>query len=344
VSTLNVVRFERSTKTYLAGTVVSSSDTSGIAGARFVVVTGEDPDSALAIGQSWEDGRYVLFTEIPPGSTIRAERSGFFSRNVTLPSMARADSVTLFLPPMADGILFGKTYVLDARYGGEESGEISENGERSADVNLAITTRLHTLLRAAGADVSQVRTADRAMSEKERARLSAAYPPGFYIRIDAAGPVQQASCSIHPSIPNRTMAGCLMSGLSVVAGLDSSTILTPADQFFRDVALRTISVAIPTIRTSFYQDNRQRAIDRLAWGLFVGILKYEGFIPPAASWYRVLDSSGRPLDGAMAILSETLSTFSDAEGYFTFYGLDRSDPRMRIAGDPSAQVVRVPER
>ncbi|MDH3253223.1 MAG: N-acetylmuramoyl-L-alanine amidase, partial [Ignavibacteria bacterium] len=173
-----VMRFVASTKTYLAGTVVSSADTSGIADARFVVISEGLPDSVLTIGRSWEDGRYVLFTEIHPGSTIRAERQGFFPRTVTLPPMAHTDSVALFLPPVAAGILFGKTYVLDARYGGEESGEISESGERAADVNLAITTRLHELLRAAGADVSQIRTADTSMSEKERARLSARYPPG----------------------------------------------------------------------------------------------------------------------------------------------------------------------
>jgi N-acetylmuramoyl-L-alanine amidase len=344
VSATNVARFLRSAKTYLTGTVLSSADTSVIADAKFVVVPRWLPDSASTIGESWEDGRYFLFQDIPAGSTLRAERPGFFPGTVTLPSMAYADSVKLFMPPVAGGALFGRTYVLDARYGGEETGEISGNGERAADVNLAITTRLYQLLRAAGADVSRIRTADTSISEKARARLSAKYPPGFYIRIDAAGPVQQASSSIHPSIPNRTMAGWLIHGLTVVAGLDSGMILTPPDQFFRDVALRTVSVTVPSVRTTFYQDNRQRVVERLAWGLLLGILRYEGFVPPAASWYRALDSSDRPIDGAEAILSETLSTLSDAGGYFTFYGLERSDSEVRIAGDPSAQVVRVPER
>jgi hypothetical protein len=327
----------------MSGWVMSAADSSAIADARFVLVPRDLPDSSLVIGQSWADGRFVIFRDISPSSDLRAERSGFFPRPVALPAKTYADSLRIILPPVGGGLLFGRTYLLDARYGGIESGEVGGDGSRAADVNLAITTRLWQLLHAAGADVSRVRTADSTMSEKERAQLSAAYPPGFYLRIDAAGPAYQASCSIHPSIPNHTMAATLLHGLTVVAGLDSGTVRTPPDQFFRDVAMRTISVTVPSIRTPFFEENRERACDRLAWGLFVGILGYEGFARPA-SWYRALDASGRPLDGVRAVLSETLSTFADSAGYFSFYGLELPDAVLRIAGDPAAQVIRVQER
>ncbi len=344
VTAASAVHFVHAAKTYMSGSVESVGDTAAIAEARFVLVPRDLPDSSLVIGQSWADGRFVFFRNIPPGSELRAEHFGFFPRPVLLPAATFADSLRITLPPVAGGLLFGRTYLLDARYGGKESGEVGRNGERAADVNLAITTRLVQLLHAAGADVSQVRTADTTMSEKERAQLSAAYPPGFYLRIDASGPADQALCSIHPSIPNQTMAASLLHGLTFVAGLDSGAILTPPDQFFRDVALRTISVTVPSIQTTFYEENHERACDRLAWGVFMGILKYEGFAQPVTTLYRALDASGRPLDGARAILSETLSTFTDADGYLTFYGLEPPDATLRIAGDPTAQVIRVRER
>jgi N-acetylmuramoyl-L-alanine amidase len=341
VTVTNAVHFVHTEKTYMSGRIVSAGDTAAIADARFVLAPRDLPDTSFVVARSWTDGRFVFFRDIPPRSELRVEHSGFFPCPVTLPAMTHADSLKITLAPVAAGLLLGRTYLLDARYGGNESGEVAENGERAADVNLAITTRLEQLLRAAGADVSEIRTSDMTITEKDRAQLSAAYPPGFYLRIDAAGPADQASCSIHSSIPNRTMAASLLHGLAVVAGLDTGVILTPPDQFYRDVALRTISVTVPSIRTTFYEENRERSCDKLAWGVFAGILKYEGFARPAISRYRALDPTGRPLNGVRAILSETMSTFTDPAGYFTFYGLEPEGAVIRIAGDPTAQVIMV---
>jgi len=88
---------------------------------------------------------------------------------------------------------------------------------------------------------------------------------------------------------------------------------------------------------------KERMVDEIAWGMFVGVLQASGFALAPASVYEVRDSATEmPLSGATVILAETFRAVSDSAGLVQFYGLENDAPadnrRMRVFGNPGAVV------
>ncbi len=148
------------------------------------------------------DGRYIAFMALPEFSVLRAAHAGFFVKKEVVQPVNPVTIRNISLVPVADAKLFGKTYVLDARYGGTQTGDLA-GAERSSDANLAVVRRLYELLNAFGANAILMRQGDEQISESERARRSASLPRGIYLRIDASSQSGKAGCEVYPNPANR---------------------------------------------------------------------------------------------------------------------------------------------
>lgn len=190
-----------------------------------VSVTSPEPEvTERGADITLDDGRFLLGGTFSRDCLVEVRRDGFFPiRQAILELMGKPCSVVL--PAVANGTLHGKTYVLDARYGGTETGDISTDGHRASDLNLALAQRLSELLKAAGANVFMIRASDSTIIEAERTRRSAELPQGKYIRIDAGLATARASCEIYRSITNRRFAEKLLGALTTFAGLQSGALV-----------------------------------------------------------------------------------------------------------------------
>lgn len=329
--------------TYVTGVVRSLSDSSSTQGAVVTQVVDMNSDSTRSLDTSWTDGRYILFETLPDPLTLHFEHPGYYSARHILRHASEPSELDVWLAPVVQGRLVGMTFLIDPRFGGTENGEVSISGVRAADINLAIARRAHELLRAAGANAVLVRDRDTTIAEAERARGSAFYPRGMYVRIDASGRGKQVSAKIHQSIPNTGFARNLIRGVTRTAGLDSAGIFGSQDRFYAEVAMGTINLIVPSPVTGRYESMKERMVDEIAWGMFVGVLQASGFALAPASVYEVRDSAtGMPLSGATVILAETFRAVSDSAGLVQFYGLENDAPadnrRMRVFGNPGAVV------
>jgi len=330
-----------SDNTYITGRVFSTVDSLPLSGSS-IVEFADTSSSLRLLDTTWNDGRFIIFQELPDRALLQIRRAGFFPRRLQLDDGPGPFEKDVALDPVAHGRLIGKTLVIDPRYGGSESGDTDSAGRRSADINLKVALRLHELLKAAGANATLIRTNDTTLAEDERARLSAMYPEGFYIRVDASGRTEKAYCSIHSSIPNRKLAAWLLHGLKVSAGLDSAGISAPQELFFRNVALGTISVTVPSVHTNYYDNDETYAVDRIAWGLFLGLLASEGFVADLSDVYCVTaGGTGEAIGGCTLILDDSFTTVTDANGIGTFYGLGSPQSTVRVIGNPSAAAKRL---
>jgi len=336
-----VLGFSTSYDTYLTGVVRSALDSTVLAGTE-IIQSDLGSRQAPLLDTTWRDGRYIVYRRLPDPLLLQMQRTGYFAyrqqyRHATEPIQADA-----ILEPVAGGRLFGKTYLIDPRYGGAEGGDMSINGLRSADVNLEVARLVHILLRAAGANVILLRDRDTTVAEAERARLSALYGRGMYIRIDAAGRDGQAKAAIYQSLVNNVFAARLLDGLSRTAGLDSAGIVGAQDRFYYDVAMGTISLIIPSVTTGRYEGVRSKRLDEIAWGIFLGILQSEGFEPAMDVTYEVRSGIDEaPLAGIRILLNETLSAVTDERGRVRFYGTEPADAYKRVPGNDNAVIRRV---
>ena len=307
-----------------------------------VSVTSPEPEvTERGADITLDDGRFLLGGTFSRDCLVEVRRDGFFPiRQAILELMGKPCSVVL--PAVANGTLHGKTYVLDARYGGTETGDISTDGHRASDLNLALAQRLSELLKAAGANVFMIRASDSTIIEAERTRRSAELPQGKYIRIDAGLATARASCEIYRSITNRRFAEKLLGALTTFAGLQSGDVSNSSDRFFSDVAMGTISLRLPSVTTGYF-DGDGLNVNKTAWALLAGILQSEGFNVDHRIVYRVVDQeTGIPRKGVPAVLDRLFTQLSDSSGTISFFALERADSKITIAPTYHASLRTLP--
>jgi len=301
---------------FVIGYISSATDSLPIGGAR--VDSDSSIESNTPLDVTHDDGRYILSTRMSGPTRFRFFRKGYFGKFDTLAPVPEPVERNIYLTPVAGGRLFGRTLLIDPRHGGTENGDIDSGGLRTADVNLEIARRLFDLLRASGANAVLVREKDSTISETERARRSAGFPRGMYIRIDASGKIGEAECRIYPSLTNAAFAANILRSLKLVAGLDSAGITPSSERFYYDVAMGTINVTVPSVLTGHYSgvDSLYRK-NNIAWGLYLGILASEGH--ETGTWAE--DSIQTETPWTAVTVNEALTSASDARGVARFYGL-----------------------
>ncbi|MEW6512152.1 MAG: N-acetylmuramoyl-L-alanine amidase [Bacteroidota bacterium] len=251
------------------GTVLAEDDSLSLA--EVSVYALDSTGMGVASDSTMGDGRYGVLLDPGRVTHLAFDKPGFFRGTKTRPSA----SDTIAMRPVAGRALFGKTYLVDARYGGVERGESDSSGLCGADVNLEVALRVASLLRWAGASPVLVRSSDTTLSEGSRIRFSTRVSGRMYIRIDAAGAAGVASCTIFPGLTNRRFAGSLLRGIRESARLDSAGIVDVRDRFHTDVAQGTITVIIPSPTTGAYRAG-SASFEAIARGMFQGVVEAEG--------------------------------------------------------------------
>jgi N-acetylmuramoyl-L-alanine amidase len=288
-----------------------------------------------------DDGRFLIGDTLVGNPFLEVRRYGFFPfRQRVLELIGAPRSIAL--PPVANGVLHGKTYVLDPRFGGAESGDISPDGNKASNLNLSLARRLFELLKAAGANVYLMRASDTTIIEAERIKRSAELPQGMYVRIDAGLADAKASCEIYRNITNRRFAEKLLRALGTFAGLQTGEVSASNDRFFNDVAMGTISLRLPSVTTGYFDEDGLNA-EKTAWALFAGILQSEGYDLNHRVVYRVVDTeTGVPRKGVPVVLDRTFTQLSDSSGTLSFFALEQSDSKITIASTYHATLSQLP--
>lgn len=96
----------------------------------------------------------------------------------------QATRLDLKMTPYADGLLHDKTYIVDAAYGGTQSGPVGADGLTAAESNLRVANYLKEYLTLAGAKVIMTRTGLEAMTNIEKVFLDSTTHSDQYLIIN----------------------------------------------------------------------------------------------------------------------------------------------------------------
>ncbi|MGQ9632478.1 MAG: N-acetylmuramoyl-L-alanine amidase [bacterium] len=341
------VVFRKSGMGYATGGVIDSRTRRNIPGVR--VSTGE---SAFV---TRGDGRYYL-GKVPPGQGfLRATKAGYYGhRRVVQFPPDRSTSVDISMVPVADGILFGRKFVLDPRYGGQQGGDVGERGLRGADVNLHIALYLRDLLRASGAEVVLTREGDETLNVIKRVEVANAIDGDLYLRIqtDLLGydPKRFAVAGlIYPGHkPSEEWATPILRNLAGMLAAENAGIVSSEDYEMKKVIFPTVGVNISSILNPSVEEKlgRPSFLADVAWGIYIGILEvagYEGKVSPGVSG-RVMDAqSNLPLEGAKVFVDDSLFDVTDPDGHFNIPIVAKGIHYYGISGAESARVVIILE-
>jgi hypothetical protein len=152
----------------------------------------------------------------------------------------------------------------------------------------------------------------------------------------------KVGCEMYSNTANRIIGSTLLAGINASTGLDTVAPAGSADQFYRDVAMSTISLVIPSVTTGYYSTLATQRQDALAWGILKGILELEGYHPVSAARFRVSSANGPPLAGVLVTLDETVNRYTDGNGLVDYMGLEKQGFTVTAPENPDAIISREP--
>lgn len=315
---------------FITGVVRSSSDSTPVAKARIVSVCGQFvPDSSRQPAFTNSDGRYILSGATKDSFCVTITCDGFFGTSEIHSSASEVTALGHFLAPVAGGVLRGKTFVLDARYGGDETGKTAEHHDqiiRTSDVNLAAAKRLQQLLIAAGAAVLQVRKHDIALTVPMRVEYALNAKSGVYIQIDCADTSHRVDVFVDPVVARKQTASSLLWGMAATFHCDTSTARSGSTPLFSAIPYDALTITLPTVSDTIFSEPIAYVADRLAWGIYRGLLKANGY----AETSSLSMPAGSVPPYKKVALDNSLTTVSSADGSYIFYGVGGSKGVVRV--------------
>ena len=329
-------------KTYIEGVIRSAPDSLAITDAVVGFSPRIVPDSAAFLAFSGRDGRFFAYHALPDSISLMTISRGYFTRSTRIGTRAGFTKADLFIAPVAGKRLFGATVVIDPRFGGSESGDVS-GLLRSSDINLAIAQRLGSLLRASGASPVLARDHDTTISEHDRSTFSGRQGRGVYLRIDASGRAGRCSSEIYPNPANAIIAGTILSWVHRAAGLDSASISGGQTPFFREVAQSTISIVVPSVTSGYFDTQTGKKIDDLAWGLYRGLLDNAGFTGGYPGKLRAVGASGSTLPNSPFVINGVFTRYSDSAGNLDLFGLIDSTANVTTDSYQPFHLIPIPQ-
>jgi N-acetylmuramoyl-L-alanine amidase len=317
---------------FITGIVYNIADSTPVANVLIVSrressMPGFLPQSA----RSYSDGRYILTDAIKDTLRLDISREGFFGTNEVIPVASELSVLYHFVTPIANGILRGKTFVLDARYGGIETGSLAQHGGRivrTSDVTLAVAKSLQQLLIAAGATVLQVRKHDIALSDTMRIEYALNAKEGLFIRIDGSDTSHQAGVFVDPTVARKPTGSSLLWGLAATLHCDTLGVRSGRTPLFDAIPFDALNVILPAVSDTIFSVPVPYATDRCAWGIYRGLLRTYGFQESAASTVEM--PKGSAASYKKILLDNSLTTMSAADGSYTFYGVEGNKGVIRI--------------
>ncbi|MDE3057824.1 MAG: N-acetylmuramoyl-L-alanine amidase [Bacteroidota bacterium] len=335
-----VIVVRSSSEKILTGKVFSAADSLPIAGAMLVSHKELPTPFSLPLRtQTYADGRYILSDELGDSVHLDVGQAGYYGKSVTIPALLSITQADFYLVPVANRVLFGKKFVLDAQFGGAETGPVVERDGstlRTSDVNLAIARRLARLLSEAGASVTLVRKYDVSLTEHERLeyintqKAGSPFQERLYISVNATDASGKCSVSGDATVQRTPIGQSLLWGLSTTIHRDTTEVHFGRTPFTDNIPFGALTIFLPAISDAMYSAPVNYVADRCAWGIYRGLLKANGYQETAATTFSQPAGTAPPY--ATVVLDNALSTVSAGDGSFMFYGVTGGMHRTRVEG------------
>jgi hypothetical protein len=218
---------------------------------------------------------------------------------------------------------------VDAAGGGEGTGRIGPGGVRTADLNLAVASKLAHLLESAGIAARMTRKEDVRVTAEERVRANEAASPDLLISIDhSLGPDEAVSIGhYHNSTRGIEIAGLARKYCEKLVGAPGSTGAT-ADYIIQQTSCPAVSVSFsaPATRAGEERLADVAGIWTRAYALFCAVLAYRGVEEENTfSLAARVAEGGLPASNALVIVDGTLEIMTDSEGALTLELMERGD-------------------
>ena len=302
------------------------------------------------------DGHF-FFDNVSPGNAIlNVSKVGYY--NLRLETDATSNSAQVIhaqLHPIADGMLIGKTFVLDARYGGSERGTPVTDSVVPANLNLAVVKVLKEMLELAGASVYLVREKDERIPVSRRVKvINAVRHDGYYLRIDHGAWVDDEPSVIATSYPGNQVAADYLK--TILEGFNTALFQTPIETFgdeespeIRSTNKIALALEVRSINHPHLQEfvASSALIAQEAYAIFLGTWKYlksaqlaeeelnsptiDEVLPQTELEIRVVDKvSQQPVADARVGLDDTFPLVTNRAGKTIFYGVHARPYRIAV--------------
>ncbi len=295
------------------------------------------------------DGRFAV-SGLQAGQPLMASVPGRFG--VVIANIEDSSAVVwkqASLVPAAGGVLAGKSFVLDPRYGGEETGSVAGD-HRASECNRLVAIALMQLLQNAGAQVRVTRSDDASLSVDQRLQIANQWPSARYIRIE-----HEPMTGSRPSLatlryPGSTIisdfASPIIAEASQYLGLDAGSIRDSEDKEIKDTKGPAVAFIFHTLdHPSMKVDSDGRFLClREAYVLYRGIAGYHE--APTEGVYaleiRVVDEkTGQPQGNVLVGLGGVESLLSDSvAGMVRFEGLPKGETFVTASKEGYRTSVR----
>ena len=298
------------------------------------------------------DGRYFYDRLRTAPLMCRFSAPGYF--NLTAEAdlrRGRALILDVDLYPVDEGVLFGRTFILDPQFGGSEAGEAITGQIDAADLNLTVCRHLRDYLLGAGGEVIMLREQDQFLSPEDRVMRINEAETGWYLRIEhrRAEPRPRvvgytASADEYAKQLGRTV----LIQVTGLAGLDNGGLVDTGDYEIVQANKNALSIAFQTIEAASLglPASDPGLLQREAYALYRGLAVHFGLELPSRAdlVIQVEDSrTGRPVKGARAVLDGILELHSSHQGQIFFVGLRPRDYRLSVeAGGYLPLTLTVP--
>jgi N-acetylmuramoyl-L-alanine amidase len=335
-----VIMVRSSTEKILTGKIFSAVDSLPLAGAE--VVSHKELPTPFALPlrtETYFDGRYILSDDLDDTAHLDIGQNGYYGRSEAIPAATTVTTADFYLTPVADETLFGKKFILDAQFGGAETGPVFErNGAtiRTSDVNLAVARQLARLLSAAGARIALVRKYDVSLTEHERLEYTGAQKSGnpfeerLYISVNAIDVSGKCRVFADPTVERTQIAQSLLWGLSTTIHRDTTVVQYGRTPFSDNIPFGALELYLPAVSDTMYSSPLNYVASQCAWGIYRGLLKAHGYQETAATTFSRPAGTVPPY--ATVVLDNTLSTVSGGDGSFIFYGVTSGEHHIRVEG------------
>jgi hypothetical protein len=159
------------------------------------------------------------------------------------------------------------------------------------------------------------------------------YRAGFCLRIDASEKAGKSSVLISRGQANQRLSRSVSLMLSKSSGVDTTGIKLAEAGMFNATPLGMLALSLPSIGSGYYKPGTMRHDEsRLAWGIYQGILAYEGYEPSKTDTIRIRveGPNGEPAGNIEVLLDNTLAAVTDSTGTATFYDISGSSGRVEV--------------
>ncbi|GAB4334275.1 MAG: hypothetical protein Kow0099_06320 [Candidatus Abyssubacteria bacterium] len=270
------------------------SDTAPEVWTAYVIdsITGQPVENALVTvaghpsGHTDQTGYFGTARHEVEGCLVKFSRRGY--ERLTIEASDSADTRLGEMTPVADGVLFGRKFAIDAQFGGHEKGVTGPTGIRSSDLNALTAEYLAQHLRGAGADVMLTRESDITLSALNRVELAESFGAQWFISIGHTGdsyPGASATASVagvshYPtSDEGKRLATAISDALASQGVIQSALVIPSTDYVLTHTSGVAVKVEFPGPLTPEMEErlrNPAAARDE-AYAVYRGILAHFGW-------------------------------------------------------------------